>query len=105
MAKNTNQWSLTPLIYKSSLGSTNDGKQGSTSWITGGDRIEKAVESDSEARAILNSVKAGRTETWVVRTMPDGSTKVQVLDGAGNVKKVTEDVSKILKMSSAGGQP
>ncbi len=33
---------------QSSLGSTLDGKQGSQTWITGSDRIEKAVESRTE---------------------------------------------------------
>lgn len=90
---------------KSALGSTNDGKQGSLSWITGNGRIEKAVGSEKEADSILASIKADRTETWVVRTLPDGSTKLQVLDGAGNVKKVTDDISKILAVGKAGGQP
>lgn len=89
---------------KSSLGSTNDGKQGSSSWITGSERIAKAVGKDA-APDVRVAIEAERTETWVVRTLPDGSTKVQVLDTLGNVKPTNADVSKILKVGKAGGQP
>jgi len=92
------------MFNKSGLGDTLDGKQGSTSWITGSDRIEKAVSLEN-APSVRRAVETGRTETWVVRTMPDGSTKVQVLDTLGNVKPATADVSKILKVGKAGGQP
>lgn len=74
------------------------------SWIKGSKRIEKAVGTDN-ALGITKAINAGRTETWVVRTMPDGSTKVQVLDTLGNFKPLTVDVSKILKVSNAGAQP
>lgn len=75
------------------LGSTNDGRQGSLSWITGSGRLQKAV-GEENATKVENSIKAGRTETWVVTTRPDGSTEVQVLDSVGRPKAV--DTSKIL---------
>jgi filamentous hemagglutinin len=37
---------------------------------------------------------AGRYETWVVTTRPDGATEIQVLDALGKPKPV--DTSKIL---------
>ena len=89
---------------QSGLGATLDGKQGSQTWITGSGRIEKAVGVD-KAPEVYDSIRTGRFESWVVRTLPDGGTKVQVLDAAGNVKRVTEDISKILKVGNAGAKP
>ncbi|CBJ38047.1 protein of unknown function [Ralstonia solanacearum CMR15] len=86
------------------LGSTADGKQGSTSWITGSERLQNAV-GEENAIAVENSIRAGRTETWVVTTRPDGSTEIQVLDSAGKPKPV--DTSKILfpGRNAVGAQP
>jgi filamentous hemagglutinin len=83
----------------SSLGSTADGAQMSDSWLRGDttkyQRILESVQGDvASATAIRSSMDAGRVEKWVVRTMPDGSTKITVLDAVGQVKNV--DTSKIL---------
>ncbi|XHO07535.1 hypothetical protein ACEQUB_p00782 (plasmid) [Ralstonia syzygii] len=82
-----------PVTGSQRLGSTNDGRQGSTSWITSSDRLERSV-GEELAPSVRRSVDAGRTETWVVTTRPDGSTEIQVLDSAGKPKPV--DTSKIL---------
>lgn len=81
-----------------------DGPQGSESWTLGSERLQKAVGID-DARDVLLSTKAGRTETWVVTTRPDGSTLVEVLDALGKPKPI--DTSKILVSGSnlAGAQP
>ncbi|WP_425218833.1 hypothetical protein [Ralstonia solanacearum] len=75
------------------LDSTADGRQGSTSWILGRNRLEDAVGRE-QAPDIRRSVDLGRTETWVVTTRADGSTEIQVLDSLGRPKPV--DTSKIL---------
>ena len=77
----------------SGLGNTQDGKQGSTSWILGGDRLERAV-GENQSMDVRLAVDANRTETWVVRTRPDGATEIEVLDARGKIKAV--DTSKIL---------
>ncbi|WP_194945684.1 hypothetical protein [Limnohabitans sp. DM1] len=76
------------------LGKTTDGKQGSVSWMGGSNRIEKAVGSLDEARAVKASLESGRVESWVVTVRPDGSTAVQVLDALGKPKPI--DQSKII---------
>lgn len=83
---------------------TNDGKQGSVSWLGGSDRIEKAVGVD-QSRDVFNSLRAGRTESWVVTVRPDGSTAVQVLDAAGKPKPI--DTSKIIlpNLNLSGARP
>jgi len=87
----------------SGLGSTLDGKQGSENWITGGDRLERSVGLD-QSRDIFASISTNRTETWVVRTRPDGATEIEVLDSLGKAKAV--DTSKILpSMVFSGGKP
>ena len=90
---------------KSGLGSTLDGKQGSTSWITGSDRLTKAVGED-HAILVDRAIQAGRTETWMIRTLPDGTSYVQVLDKFGNIKP-NIDTSKILNSvkNLSGAQP
>ena len=60
----------------SRLDNTADGLQGSQTWVAGGNRIEKAVGDRAIAADIADSVKSGRTETWVVSTRADGSTEV-----------------------------
>jgi filamentous hemagglutinin len=42
----------------------------------------------SLANDVTNALNAGRMEKWVVRTLPDGSTQIRVLDALGNVKGV-----------------
>ncbi len=79
----------------SRLGDTGDGLQGSESWITGGDRLERSVGSRSQANAIRESLDEGRIEAWVVTTRPDGSMEIEVLDSFGKVKDV--DTSAVLK--------
>ncbi|MBE7373545.1 hypothetical protein [Pseudomonas lopnurensis] len=76
------------------LGNTLDGRQGSESWIVGGDRIERAVGSERVANSIRESVDSNRLETWVVTTRKDGSTIVEVLDSLGKPKDI--DASKLL---------
>ena len=78
----------------SALGNTTDGKQGSESWTLGSGRLEKSVGNQAIADDIKRSVDAGRTETWVVTTRPNGSTEVQVLDSSGKATPV--DMSKVL---------
>lgn len=84
------------------LGMTQDGLQGSSNWISGSGRLEKAVNLD-EAREVSASMQLGRTETWVVTTRQDGSTFVQVLDGAGKPKSV--NTSKIIDPKKMGAKP
>ncbi len=79
---------------KSPLGKTKDGPQGSDSWFLGSGRLLKAVGDEEIVRNIERAVKTGRTETWLVRTLPDGSTQVKVLDANGKVKPI--DTSKII---------
>ncbi|RCS56441.1 hemagglutinin repeat-containing protein [Parvibium lacunae] len=88
----------------SRLGSTNDGKQGSESWVLGSGRLEKAVGDRTIAADVADSVKAGRVESWVVTTRSDGSTFVEVLDAAGKPKPI--DTSKIIlpKRNLSGAQ-
>jgi filamentous hemagglutinin len=77
----------------SALGKTGDGLQGSESWIMGSDRINKAV-GNNIGIDVRRAVDNGRVETWVVRTLPNGSTEVEVLDSLGKAKVV--DTSKII---------
>ncbi|NBW79821.1 MAG: hypothetical protein EBR27_12545, partial [Betaproteobacteria bacterium] len=87
------------------LGNTADGKQGSTTWIGGSNRIENAVGgATKEALNIRDALDAGRVESWVVTVRPDGSTSVQVLDALGKPKPI--DTSKIIlpKLNLSGAQ-
>ena len=77
----------------SRLGDTQDGKQGSESWMLGSGRLAKAV-GEENAIAVEKAVKAGRAETWVVTTRPGGATEIEVLDAFGKPKPI--DTSKIL---------
>lgn len=45
---------------------------------------------------VKRATNAGRTETLVVTTRPDGSTEVQILDGLGKPKSI--DSSLVLKI-------
>jgi len=87
------------------LKNTGDGKQGSTSWIGGSGRIEKAVSSIKEVERIYDAIDAGRFESWVVTVRPDGSTAVEVLDGMGKAKPI--DTSKLIlpKHNLSGAKP
>ncbi|WMN17979.1 hemagglutinin repeat-containing protein [Pseudomonas piscis] len=84
----------------SGLGSTQDGKQGSMAWTLGGDRLERAV-GKNQMLDVEAAMRMNRTETWVVRTRPDGSTEIEVLDARGKVKAV--DTSKILPSKNLSG--
>ncbi|WP_325919097.1 two-partner secretion domain-containing protein [Pseudomonas frederiksbergensis] len=84
----------------SGLGNTQDGKQGSIAWTLGGDRLERSVGQD-QSLEVEAAVRSNRTETWVVRTRPDGSTEVEVLDARGKVKSI--DTSKILPSKTLNG--
>lgn len=88
----------------SNLGSTLDGRQGSESWTLGSDRLENAVGREI-APDVRRAVDAGRYETVVITTRPDGSTIVEVLDALGKPKAI--DTSNILKLLSnlAGARP
>ncbi|HHV49774.1 MAG TPA: hypothetical protein GXX56_12590, partial [Rhodocyclaceae bacterium] len=87
------------------LGKTNDGLQGSQSWLGGSNRIENAVGTKAEADRVRDAVDSGRIESWVVTTRPDGSTLVQVLDAQGKPKPT--DTSKIILsgVSLSGAKP
>ena len=87
----------------SSLGSTLDGKQGSESWFLGSDRLEKSVGVD-QARDVAASIKAGRTETWVVTTRPDGSTELQVLDALAKPKAIDTSTIVLPKTNLSGAK-
>lgn len=82
------------------LKKTNDGLQGSESWILNSERIEKAVGREL-APDVERAVKQGRYETLVVTTRSDGSTVVEVLDAAGKPKPI--DTSKIILPSVIDG--
>ncbi|MFC7422151.1 hemagglutinin repeat-containing protein [Iodobacter arcticus] len=79
---------------KSKLGKTEDGPQGSDSWFLGSGRLLKALKDEEKVRDVERAIKTGRTETWLVRTLPDGSTQIKVLDALGKVKPI--DTSKII---------
>ena len=68
---------------------TNDGLQGSTGWVTGGNRIENAV-GPQLAQSVQNSVTSGRTETLLIQTLPDGRTNVKLLDVNGKSIPITQ---------------
>ena len=84
---------------------TNDGVQGSTSWIGGSNRIENAVGAGPQADAIRDALKQNKVESWVVTVRPDGSTAVQVLDALGKPKPI--DQSKIIlpNLNLSGAKP
>jgi filamentous hemagglutinin len=86
------------------LKNTNDGLQGSQSWLTGSNRIENAA-GDRIAPSIYKAIDQGRIESWVVTTRPDGSTLIEVLDAIGKPKLI--DTSKILlpKANLSGAKP
>ncbi len=78
----------------SALGTTSDGLQGSTSWISGSNRLERAVGVPG-AQEVRLALAAGRIETWVVTTRVDGSTAIQVLNSQG--KAIDVGTSLILQ--------
>lgn len=59
----------------------------------GSDRLSKAAGREVAADVEL-AIKAGRVESWVVSTRPDGSKVVEVLDSLGKPKSI--DTSKII---------
>lgn len=87
------------------LGSTTDGRQGSESWTLGSGRLERSV-GDDVALDVKRFVEAGRTETWVITTRPNGSTEIEVLDAAGRPKLVnTSSILSNLNAPLNGAQP
>lgn len=66
----------------SKQGMTNDGLQGSSDWVTGSNRIENAVGREI-APSVRVAQEAGRTETLLIQTLPDGRTNVKLLDVHG----------------------
>lgn len=86
------------------LKNTADGKQGSTSWISGSGRIESAV-GEQAAPAIYKAIDAGRFESWVVTVRPDGSTVVEVLDALGKRKPIDTSNIIIPNLNLSGAKP
>lgn len=66
----------------SKQGGTNDGLQGSEGWLLGSNRIENVVGKDV-ATNVENAVRNGRTDTLLIRTLPDGRTEIKLLDASG----------------------
>ncbi|WP_422491638.1 hypothetical protein, partial [Endozoicomonas sp. ALE010] len=67
------------------LKKTNDGKQMSDSWLngenTGYNRVLESVNGNRQmASDIRIAMDSGRVEKWVVRTFPDGTSHVEVLN-------------------------
>ena len=87
------------------LDKTNDGLQGSTKWILGRNRIEKAVGSTEITERVYESVRNDRVESWVVTTYQNGETVIEVLDSFGKPKNV--DTSKVIlpKVNISGATP
>jgi len=70
-------------------GKPSDGLQGSMSWVTGSDRIDKAVGREM-APSVRAAVETGRTETLLIQTLPDGRTNVKLLDVNGKPADITQ---------------
>ena len=81
-------------------GMTNDGLQGSSSWVTGSNRIENAV-GDKIAPSIRVSHAAGRTETLLIQTLPDGRTNVKLLDSNGKSIPITQSKLDLVQSISS----
>ena len=90
-------------LGSSALGGTSDGRQGSEAWITGSQRIEKAVGSEKVAAEIYDAIDAGRTETIVITTRANGSTEVQLLDSLGRAKSDVYESKVIPKIPALNG--
>lgn len=86
----------------SRLKNTDDGLQGSESWMQGSNRLENAVGRET-AQDINRAIDAGRIESWVITVRPNGATEVQVLNAAGKPKPVGS--SKLLPPSRDGVGP
>ena len=88
------------------LGNTKDSLQGSESWISGSDRISRAVGGSRElTAAVEEAIAANRIESWVVTVRPDGSTFVQVLDANGKPKLVNTSKIVLPGNSNSGAKP
>jgi filamentous hemagglutinin len=87
------------------LSDTRDGRQGSTSWITGSNRIENAIGYGPEADAVRDALKLNRVESWAITVRRDGSTTVELLDALGRPKPI--GASKIIhpRVNLIGAQP
>ncbi len=68
---------------KSNLKPTNDGMQGSDSWILGSDRILRSVSDRTIASDVSDAVRRGRVERWVINTDRYGNVAVGLLDKNG----------------------
>jgi hypothetical protein len=88
----------------SALGRTNDGRQGSETWTLGSGRLERAV-GDDVAVSVDRSIRAGRTETWVVTTRRDGTTEVQVLDALGRARDIDGSTIIVEGANLTGARP
>ena len=92
----------------SKQGTTNDGLQGSMGWIAGSNRIENAVGRDL-APSVRTAAQAGRTETLLIQTLPDGRTNVKLLDTNGKSIPITQSrldlVQRISNNLNRGVQP
>ena len=88
-------------------GMTNDGLQASMGWVTGSDRIDRAV-GDRLAPSVYQAARNGRTETLLVQTLPDGRTNVKLLDVSGKpvdigqscldlVQRIANDLNRGIK--------
>lgn len=84
----------------SPLGKTADGLQMSDGWVTGSDRILKAVGNATEASKIEAAIRSGRVEKWIVHTDPVGGTSVWIVDAAGKIAKANSTITSKLLGSS-----
>lgn len=59
------------------------------SWVTGSERIDKAVGRDLSP-SVYQAARTGRTETLLIQTLPDGRTNVKLLDANGKSIPITQ---------------
>ena len=92
---------------KSRQGNSKDGLQGSGSWLLGSDRIKNVV-GDEVAPDVRAAIRAGRTDSLLIRTLPDGRTQVKLLDARGKPQPLSNAnidlVNRIANMNR-GTQP
>jgi filamentous hemagglutinin len=77
-------------------GVTGDGLQASMSWVTGSQRIENAVGREI-APIVRASANAGRTETLLIQTLPDGRTNVKLLDINGKSIHISQSKLELVE--------
>ncbi|MDO9571255.1 MAG: DUF637 domain-containing protein [Hydrogenophaga sp.] len=92
----------------SKQGMTNNGLQGSMGWVTGSNRIDKAV-GDKLATSVYQAARTGRTETLLIQTLPDGRSNVKLLDVNGKSIHISQSkldlVQRISSNLNKGIQP